>query len=189
MCVLLFYLVLYKCYKWMLSFGIVLVIVMLFVSIGLLIFFGWFFLVLVVVGVVGLYSFNYMLFVVGVCGVVIICIVGCYFECLVSYDVIFCVLQYLCIYIFSKLLFFFFVGLVCYCQGELFNCVVVDVDMFDYFYLCVILLLVGVFVVIMVVIIGLSFFDFIFVFMLGGIMLLMFFLMLLLFYCVGKSIG
>lgn len=76
----------------MLSFGIVLVIVMLFVSIGLLIFFGWFFLVLVVVGVVGLYSFNYMLFVVGVCGVVIICIVGCYFECLVSYDVIFCVL-------------------------------------------------------------------------------------------------
>lgn len=76
----------------MLSFGIVLVIVMLFVSIGLLIFFGWFFLVLVVVGVVGLYSFNYMLFVVGVCGVVIICIVGCYFECLVSYDVTFCVL-------------------------------------------------------------------------------------------------
>lgn len=90
--VLLFYLVLYKRYKWMLSFGIVLVIVTLFVSIGLLIFFGWFFSVLAVAGVVGLYSFNYMLFVAGVRGVVIIRIVGRYFERLVSYDAIFRVL-------------------------------------------------------------------------------------------------
>lgn len=92
MCVLFFYLMFYKCYKWMLMLGIVLVILILFVSIGLLMFFGWFLFVFVIVGFVGIYSFNYMFLVVGVCGVVIICIVGCYFECLVSYDVMFCVL-------------------------------------------------------------------------------------------------
>jgi hypothetical protein len=65
------YLALYKRHKWMLTLGIVLAIVTLLASIGLLTLSGWFLSASAVVGVAGLYSFNYMLPAAGVRGTAI----------------------------------------------------------------------------------------------------------------------
>ena len=63
------YLALYKRHKWLLLLGIVLAIVTLLASIGLLTLSGWFLSASAVVGVAGIYSFNYMLPAAGVRGV------------------------------------------------------------------------------------------------------------------------
>ncbi len=60
------YLALYKRHKWMLLLGVVLAIVTLLASIGLLTLSGWFLSASAVVGVAGIYSFNYMLPAAGV---------------------------------------------------------------------------------------------------------------------------
>lgn len=60
------YLALYKRHKWLLLLGIVLAIVTLLASIGLLTLSGWFLSASAVVGVAGIYSFNYMLPAAGV---------------------------------------------------------------------------------------------------------------------------
>lgn len=65
------YLTLYKRHKWMLTLGIVLAIVTLLASIGLLTLSGWFLSASAVVGVTGIYSFNYMLPAAGVRGAAI----------------------------------------------------------------------------------------------------------------------
>lgn len=65
------YLTLYKRHKWMLTTGIVLAIVTLLASIGLLTLSGWFLSASAVVGVTGIYSFNYMLPAAGVRGAAI----------------------------------------------------------------------------------------------------------------------
>ena len=66
------YLALYKRHKWMLLLGVVLAIVTLLASIGLLTLSGWFLSASAVVGVAGIYSFNYMLPAAGVRGAAII---------------------------------------------------------------------------------------------------------------------
>jgi ATP-binding cassette subfamily C protein CydC len=88
----------------MLTLGIVLAIVTLLASIGLLTLSGWFLSASAVVGVAGIYSFNYMLPAAGVRGAAITRTAGRYFERLVSHDATFRVLQHLRIYTFSKLL-------------------------------------------------------------------------------------
>ncbi|WP_445336082.1 hypothetical protein ACSR9E_14825 [Citrobacter koseri] len=65
------YLTLYKRHKWMLTLGIILAIVTLLASIGLLTLSGWFLSASAVVGVAGIYSFNYMLPAAGVRGAAI----------------------------------------------------------------------------------------------------------------------
>lgn len=77
------YLALYKRHKWMLLLGVVLAIVTLLASIGLLTLSGWFLSASAVVGVAGIYSFNYMLPAAGVRGAAIIRTAGRYFERLV----------------------------------------------------------------------------------------------------------
>lgn len=96
------YLTLYKRHKWMLTLGIVLAIVTLLASIGLLTLSGWFLSASAVVGVTGIYSFNYMLPAAGVRGAAITRTAGRYFERLVSHDATFRVLQHLRIYTFSN---------------------------------------------------------------------------------------
>lgn len=98
------YLTLYKRHKWMLTLGIILAIITLLASIGLLTLSGWFLSASAVVGVTGIYSFNYMLPAAGVRGAAITRTAGRYFERLVSHDATFRVLQHLRIYTFSKLL-------------------------------------------------------------------------------------
>ena len=183
------YLALYKRHKWMLTLGIVLAIVTLLASIGLLTLSGWFLSASAVVGVAGLYSFNYMLPAAGVRGAAITRTAGRYFERLVSHDATFRVLQHLRIYTFSKLLPLSPAGLARFRQGELLNRVVADVDTLDHLYLRVISPLVGAFVVIVVVALGLCTLDVTIALTLGGIMLLTLFLLPPLFYRAGKPTG
>ena len=183
------YLTLYKRHKWMLTLGIILAIITLLASIGLLTLSGWFLSASAVVGVTGIYSFNYMLPAAGVRGAAITRTAGRYFERLVSHDATFRVLQHLRIYTFSKLLPLSPAGLARYGQGELLNRVVADVDTLDHLYLRVISPLVGAFVVIVVVTLGLSVLDLTLAITLGGIMLLTLFILPPLFYQAGKRTG
>lgn len=183
------YLALYKRHKWLLSLGVVLAIVTLLASIGLLTLSGWFLSASAVVGVAGVYSFNYMLPAAGVRGSAIIRTAGRYFERLVSHDATFRVLQHLRVFTFSKLLPLSPAGLARFRQGELLNRMVADVDTLDHLYLRVISPLVGALVVILVVTFGLSFLDGTLALTLGGIMLLTLFLLPPLFYHAGKPTG
>ena len=183
------YLELYKRHKWLLTLGVVLAIVTLLASIGLLTLSGWFLSASAVVGVAGVYSFNYMLPAAGVRGSAIIRTAGRYFERLVSHDATFRVLQHLRVFTFSKLLPLSPAGLARFRQGELLNRMVADVDTLDHLYLRVISPLVGALVVILVVTFGLSFLDGTLALTLGGIMLLTLFLLPPLFYRAGKPTG
>ncbi|KFC09153.1 CydC family ATP-binding transport protein [Trabulsiella guamensis ATCC 49490] len=183
------YLALYKRHKWLLSLGVVLAIVTLLASIGLLTLSGWFLSASAVVGVAGLYSFNYMLPAAGVRGAAIIRTAGRYFERLVSHDATFRVLQHLRVFTFSKLLPLSPAGLARFRQGELLNRVVADVDTLDHLYLRVISPLVGALVVILVVTFGLSLLDMTLALTLGGIMLATLFILPPVFYRAGKPTG
>lgn len=146
MCDLLFYLKLYKKYWFGFIFGMLLVLLIVFVLIGLLMLFGWFLFVVVVVGFSIVWEiFNYMLFGVFVCGFVMGCIVGCWGECVVIYNVIFKLFIDLWVFFFEKLILFILGCLSVVCDVDMFNCIVVDVDVMDYVYLCLInLVMVGV---------------------------------------------
>jgi ATP-binding cassette subfamily C protein CydC len=183
------YLTLYRRHIWLLSLGVVLAIVTLLASIGLLTLSGWFLTASAVVGVAGIYSFNYMLPAAGVRGAAITRTAGRYFERLVSHDATFRVLQHLRIYTFSKLLPLSPAGLARFRQGELLNRLVADVDTLDHLYLRVISPLVGAFVVIVVVTFGLSFLDVTLALTLGGILLATLVFLPPLFYYAGKPAG
>ncbi|WP_435954402.1 heme ABC transporter ATP-binding protein/permease CydC [Dryocola sp. BD626] len=183
------YLTLYRRHIWLLSLGVVLAIVTLLASIGLLTLSGWFLSASAVVGVAGIYSFNYMLPAAGVRGAAITRTAGRYFERLVSHDATFRVLQHLRIYTFSKLLPLSPAGLARFRQGELLNRLVADVDTLDHLYLRVISPLVGAFVVIVVVTFGLSFLDVTLALTLGGILLATLVFLPPLFYYAGKPAG
>jgi ATP-binding cassette subfamily C protein CydC len=183
------YLALYKRHIWLLSLGVILAIVTLLASIGLLTLSGWFLSASAVVGVAGIYSFNYMLPAAGVRGAAIIRTAGRYFERLVSHDATFRVLQHLRVSTFSKLLPLSPAGLARFRQGELLNRVVADVDTLDHLYLRVISPLVGALVVIVVITLGLSVLDVTLAWTLGGIMLATLFILPPLFYRAGKPTG
>ncbi|AJZ88818.1 amino acid ABC transporter permease [Klebsiella michiganensis] len=183
------YLALYRRHKWLLSLGVVLAIVTLLASIGLLTLSGWFLSASAVVGVAGLYSFNYMLPAAGVRGAAITRTAGRYFERLVSHDATFRVLQHLRVSTFSKLLPLSPAGLARFRQGELLNRVVADVDTLDHLYLRVISPLVGALAVILVVTFGLSFLDTTLALTLGGILLATLLLLPPLFYRAGQPTG
>lgn len=183
------YLALYKRHKWMLLLGVILAIVTLLASIGLLTLSGWFLSASAVVGVAGLYSFNYMLPAAGVRGAAITRTAGRYFERLVSHEATFRVLEHLRVATFSKLLPLSPAGLARFRQGELLNRVVADVDTLDHLYLRVISPLIGALVVILVVMVGLSVLDVSLALMLGGIMLATLLILPPLFYRAGKPTG
>lgn len=183
------YLALYKRHIWLLTLGVVLAIVTLLASIGLLTLSGWFLSASAVVGVAGIYSFNYMLPAAGVRGAAIIRTAGRYFERLVSHDATFRVLQHLRVFTFSKLLPLSPAGLARFRQGELLNRVVADVDTLDHLYLRVISPLIGALVVIVVVTTGLSILDVTLALTLGGIMLVTLLVLPPLFYRAGKPAG
>lgn len=183
------FLALYKRHIWLLTLGVVLAIVTLLASIGLITLSGWFISASAVVGVSGLYSFNYMLPAAGVRGAAITRTAGRYFERLVSHDATFRVLQHLRVSTFSKLLPLSPAGLARFRQGDLLNRIVADVDTLDHLYLRVISPLVGALVTIVVVTIGLSILDATLALTLGGIMLLTLLLLPPLFYRAGKPTG
>lgn len=182
------YLALYKRHKWMLLLGVVLAIVTLLASIGLLTLSGWFLSASAVVGVAGIYSFNYMLPAAGVRGAAIIRTAGRYFErpsattlpSRAAAPARFHLQQTAPL---SP------AGLARFRRGELLNRVVADVDTTDHLYLRVISPLVGALVVIVVVTCGLSLLDVTLALTLGGIMLATLLVMPPLFYRAGKPAG
>ena len=183
------YLALYKRHKWMLMLGVILAVITLLASISLLTLSGWFLSACAVVGVAGIYSFNYMLPAAGVRGAAIIRTAGRYFERLVSHDATFRVLEHLRVSTFSKLHPLSPAGLARFRQGDLLNRVVADVDTLDHLYLRVISPLVGALVVIIVVTLGLSILDIPLALILGGIMLATLIILPPLFYRAGKPTG
>lgn len=183
------YLALYKRHKWLLSLGVVLAIITLLASIGLLTLSGWFLSASAVVGVAGVYSFNYMLPAAGVRGAAITRTAGRYFERLVSHDATFRVLAHLRVDTFTKVLPLSPSGIARFRQGELLNRLVADVDTLDHLYLRVISPMVGALVVILVVAVGLSVLDITLALTLGGIMFLTVLLLPPLFYRAGKKTG
>lgn len=183
------YLALWRRHFWLLFLGVILAIVTLLASIGLLTLSGWFLSASAVVGVAGIYSFNYMLPAAGVRGAAITRTAGRYFERLVSHDATFRVLQHLRVSTFSKLLPLSPAGLSRFRQGELLNRMVADVDTLDHLYLRVISPLIGALAVIIIVTLGLSFLDVRLALTLGAIMLLTLLLLPPLFYLAGKATG
>ncbi len=184
------YLALYKRHKWMLLLGVVLAIVTLLASIGLLTLSGWFLSASAVVGVAGIYSFNYMLPAAGVRGAAIIRTAGRYFErpgqprrylSRAAAPARFH-LQQTAPPSLRR-------GWRAFAEGELLNRVVADVDTLDHLYLRVISPLVGALVVIVVVTCGLSLLDVTLALTLGGIMLATLLVMPPLFYRAGKPAG
>ncbi|ALB71249.1 heme ABC transporter ATP-binding protein/permease CydC [Cronobacter muytjensii] len=183
------YLALYKRHKWLLTLGVVLAIVTLLASIGLLTLSGWFLSASAVVGMAGLYSFNYMLPAAGVRGAAIFRTAGRYFERLVSHEATFRVLEHLRVHTFSRLLPLSPSGLARFRQGELLNRLVADVDTLDHLYLRVMSPLIGALAVIVVVTLGLSVLDITLALTLGGIMLATLLLLPPLFYRAGRPVG
>jgi ATP-binding cassette subfamily C protein CydC len=157
-------------------------------SIGLLTLSGWFLSASAVVGVAGIYSFNYMLPAAGVRGAAIIRTAGLLrasgqprrhlpraaAPARLHLQQTAAPLP---------------AGLARFRQGELLNRVVADVDTLDHLYLRVISPLVGALVVIVVVTCGLSLLDVTLALTLGGIMLVTLLVMPPLFYRAGKPAG
>ncbi len=183
------YLALYRRHRWLLTLGVVLAIVTLLASIGLLTLSGWFLSACSIVGVAGIYSFNYMLPAAGVRGGAITRTAGRYFERLVSHDATFRVLEHLRVQVFSKLIPLGPSGLAGFKQGELLNRLVADVDTLDHLYLRVISPLVAALVVILAVTFGLGFLDLTLALTLGAILLLTLLLLPPVFYRLGKPVG
>ncbi|CCG86796.1 heme ABC transporter ATP-binding protein/permease CydC [Erwinia piriflorinigrans] len=183
------FLKLYRRHSLRLFCGILLAAVTLLASIGLLTLSGWFLAATSLVGVAGIYSFNYMLPAAGVRGAAITRTVARYLERLVSHDGTFRVLQHLRVFTFSKLLPLSPAGITRFRQGDLLNRVVADVDTLDHLYLRVISPLVGALVVLMVVTTGLSWLDSRLALTLGGLMLLTLLLLPPVFYRAGLPVG
>lgn len=172
-----------------LALGIILAIVTLLASIGLLTLSGWFLAASSVVGVAGLYSFNYMLPAAGVRGAAIIRTAARYFERLVTHDATFRVLQHLRVFTFSRLISLAPGQLAAFRQADLLNRFVGDVDTLDHLYLRVISPLLGAFIVIVVVTAGLSLIDPQLALLLGGTLLALLCLFPPLFYHLGAPAG
>ncbi|QUG76480.1 cysteine/glutathione ABC transporter ATP-binding protein/permease CydC [Erwinia sp. E602] len=183
------FLTLYRRHLWRLLCGILLAAITLLASIGLLTLSGWFLAATSLVGVAGIYSFNYMLPAAGVRGAAISRTVARYLERLVSHDGTFRVLAHLRVYTFSKLLPLSPAGIARFRQGELLNRLVGDVDTLDHLYLRVIAPLVGALLVILVVTVGLSWLDVNLALTLAGLMLFTLLVLPPLFYRAGLPVG
>jgi len=183
------YLALYRRHWFRLTLGVILAIVTLLASIGLLTLSGWFLAASAVVGIAGLYTFNYMLPAAGVRGAAIFRTAGRYAERLVSHDATFRVLAHLRVFTFTKIMPLSPGGIARFRQADLLNRLVADVDTLDHLYLRVISPLASALVVIVLVTFGLSFLDVTLALTLGGIMLILMLLLPVIFYRAGKPAG
>lgn len=183
------FLALYRRHIWRLSLGVVLAIFTLLASIGLLTLSGWFLAGAALAGIAGLLTFNYMLPAAGVRGAAITRTAGRYAERLVSHDATFRVLQHLRVFTFSRILPLSPGGIARFRQAELLNRLVADVDTLDHLYLRVISPLVSALLVILLVSYGLSWLDTSLALTLCAITLALWFILPVVFYRAGKTIG
>ncbi|WP_409308988.1 heme ABC transporter ATP-binding protein/permease CydC [Pectobacterium sp. B1J-3] len=183
------FLALYRRHIWRLSLGVVLAIFTLLASIALLTLSGWFLAGAALAGIAGLLTFNYMLPAAGVRGAAITRTAGRYAERLVSHDATFRVLQHLRVFTFSRILPLSPGGIARFRQAELLNRLVADVDTLDHLYLRVISPLVSALLVILLVSYGLSWLDTSLALTLCAITLALWFILPVVFYRAGKTIG
>ncbi|SCC15765.1 heme ABC transporter ATP-binding protein/permease CydC [Gilliamella intestini] len=129
------YIALYKHYFWQILLGLSLSILTLFASVFLLSLSGWFLASTAVVGVAGLYSFNYMLPAAGVRAAAITRTAARYMERLVDHNTTFKLLSYLRTLAFKKILPLSANQLAQYQKADLLNRFIVDIDALDHLYL------------------------------------------------------
>lgn len=150
------YIALYKHYFWQIILGLSLSILTLFASVFLLSLSGWFLASTAVVGVAGLYTFNYMLPAAGVRAAAITRTASRYMQRLVDHNTTFKILAYLRTLTFKKILPLSANQLAHYQKADLLNRFIVDIDALDHLYLKLFSPIVTALVMIVLLFIGLS---------------------------------
>ena len=150
------YIALYKHYFWQIILGLSLSILTLFASVFLLSLSGWFLASTAVVGVAGLYTFNYMLPAAGVRAAAITRTASRYMQRLVDHNTTFKILAYLRTLAFKKILPLSTNQLAHYQKADLLNRFIVDIDALDHLYLKLFSPIVTALVMIVLLFIGLS---------------------------------
>lgn len=153
------YLKLYQAYFYSSALGIILSITALASALFLLSLSGWFLAASAYIGVVGLYTFNYMLPAAGVRGLAITRTVARYFERLVNHNITFKMLSDLRTFTFNKIISLSTHQLSGYQKGELLNRFITDIDNLDHLYLRIIVPFISAIFVIFALCFGLSYLN------------------------------
>ncbi|MWP48260.1 MULTISPECIES: cysteine/glutathione ABC transporter ATP-binding protein/permease CydC [unclassified Gilliamella] len=183
------YIALYKHYFWQILLGLSLSILTLFASVFLLSLSGWFLASTAVVGVAGLYSFNYMLPAAGVRAAAITRTAARYMERLVDHNTTFKLLSYLRTLAFKKILPLSTNQLAQYQKADLLNRFIVDIDALDHLYLKLFSPIVTALVTIGVLFIGLASINLPIALIISIILTTTLLVVPVIFYQAGKQLG
>ena len=183
------YIALYKHYFWQIVIGLGLSILTLFASIFLLSLSGWFLASTAVVGVAGLYTFNYMLPAAGVRAAAITRTASRYVERLVDHNTTFKILAYLRTLAFRKILPLSANQLAQYQKADLLNRFIVDIDALDHLYLKLFSPIVTALVVILLLFVGLSYINLPIALIITIVLTITLLAMPVIFYHAGKQLG
>ncbi len=183
------YIALYKHYFWQIVIGLGLAILTLFASVFLLSLSGWFLASTAVVGVAGLYTFNYMLPAAGVRAAAIMRTASRYAERLVDHNTTFKILAYLRTLAFKKILPLSTNQLAQYQKADLLNRFIVDIDALDHLYLKLFSPIVTALVIVMILFVGLSYINLPIALIISIVLTITLLAIPVVFYHAGKQLG
>ena len=183
------YIALYKHYFWQIVIGLSLSILTLFASVFLLSLSGWFLASTAVVGVAGLYTFNYMLPAAGVRAAAITRTASRYVERLVDHNTTFKILAYLRTLAFRKILPLSANQLAQYQKADLLNRFIVDIDALDHLYLKLFSPIVTALVMILLLFVGLSYINLPIALIITIVLTITLLAIPVIFYHAGKQLG
>lgn len=183
------YIALYKHYFWQIVIGLSLSILTLFASVFLLSLSGWFLASTAVVGVAGLYTFNYMLPAAGVRAAAITRTASRYVERLVDHNTTFKILAYLRTLAFRKILPLSANQLAQYQKADLLNRFIVDIDALDHLYLKLFSPIVTALVMILLLFVGLSYINLPIALIITIVLTIILLAIPVIFYHAGKQLG
>ena len=183
------YIALYKHYFWQIVIGLSLSILTLFASVFLLSLSGWFLASTAVVGVAGLYTFNYMLPAAGVRAAAITRTASRYVERLVDHNTTFKILAYLRTLAFRKILPLSANQLAQYQKADLLNRFIVDIDALDHLYLKLFSPIVTALVIILLLFVGLSYINLPIALIITIVLTITLLAIPVIFYHAGKQLG
>ena len=183
------YIALYKHYFWQIVIGLSLSILTLFASVFLLSLSGWFLASTAVVGVAGLYTFNYMLPAAGVRAAAITRTASRYVERLVNHNTTFKILAYLRTLAFRKILPLSANQLAQYQKADLLNRFIVDIDALDHLYLKLFSPIVTALIMILLLFVGLSYINLPIALIITIVLTITLLAIPVIFYHAGKQLG
>ena len=183
------YIALYKHYFWQIVIGLSLSILTLFASVFLLSLSGWFLASTAVVGVAGLYTFNYMLPAAGVRAAAITRTASRYVERLVDHNTTFKILAYLRTLAFRKILPLSANQLAQYQKADLLNRFIVDIDALDHLYLKLFSPIVTALIMILLLFVGLSYINLPIALIITIVLTITLLAIPVIFYHAGKQLG